>query len=1261
MFARVLALAWLLGALSSGATGSAQPGSTETPDNSGGSWIEIPGGRWRPVRPPADGRSGFAELDPVPLGILFTNRLAEERYLTNQILLNGSGTAAGDVDGDGWCDLYFCGLDQPNALYRNLGNWRFQDVTTTAGVACAGQDSTGAALADLDGDGDLDLLVNGLGRGTRLFLNAGGGKFDEAPAASGLRGSTGAHSLALADVEGDGDLDVYVVNYRTTTFRDEPTKRYRVSTANNRFELLAVDGRPVTEPDLVGRFSVDREHGVLENGEADVLYLNDGHAHFQAVSWSDGRFLDEDGRPVSPLYDWGLSAMFHDLDRDGDPDLYVCNDFQSPDRIWINDGRGRFRAISRLAIRQTSIFSMGVDMADVDRDGYPDVFVADMFSREHAKRQVQLMERQPALVPEGVIDNRPQYSRNTLLWNRGDGSFAEIAQFSGLEASDWTWCPVFLDVDLDGYEDLLAVTGHVRDAQNIDIAREIDAIIRQRNLPWREQMLLRRRFQPLHTANFAFRNRGDLTFEEAGERWGFHSRKVCQGVALADLDNDGDLDVVVNCLNDGPLLCRNESVRPRVAVRLRGRPGNTRGVGACIEVSQPEMPAQAQEIASGGRYLSSDDTLRVFAAAHATNRLELRVRWRSGARTFVGDLQPNRLCEIEEPPAATPEVASSTSNSASVAAREPAAAAAEQPLFEDVSARLAHVHHDEGFNDFERQPLLPHRLSQLGPGVSWFDLDGDGWEDLLVGAGRGGRMGAFRNDRKGGFVPWREAPFEGVAACDQTTLLGWQTGTNHRQVLAGLASYEATGTNLPAVVAYDLVTGAARTVTSPGAASVGPLALADVDRDGDLDLFVGGRVVPGQYPRPADSMLLRNQSGQFTPDSRSATLLAGAGLVSGALFTDLDDNGFVDLVLACEWGPLRLFRNVEGQFREWLPRVKVPNTGECDLAELTGWWNSVAAGDFDGDGRMDLVAGNWGRNTRHESHLAAPLEVYSGDLDGDGFWELLEAYHASELGRLVPLRDWGTMLGAIPALRHRYGSYTAFSTASVSEILGASLPGMLHQQVRTFQSLLLLNRGDSFEARPLPDDAQFSPVFGMAVADFNGDGNEDVVLAQNFFGVSALTSRLDAGLGVLLEGDGRGGLSAVPASRSGLRIHGEGRGVAAADFDQDGRVEVVVGQNAQTTRLFHNRRGAPGLRVRLQGGPENPGAVGTRVRLVYANNELGPVREIRAGGGYWSQDSATVVLGKSGAPTHLSVRWPDGGEVVVTLETRQTEVSVTQR
>lgn len=1160
---------------------------------------------------------GFTRIFPATTGIQFTNSLAESRYLTNQIYLNGSGVALGDVDGDGLCDIYFCGLDNANVLYRNMGRWRFADITMSAGVGCEGDASTGAVLVDIDGDSDLDLLVNSVGGGTRLFLNDGKGHFTETTEQSGLLRRGGSTSLSLADIDGDGDLDLYVANYRSATLRDEPNTRFRASTINDRLEVVTVNGRPTTEPDLVGRFTLDPLHGILEHGEADVLYRNLGGGRFEVVDWHGGTFLDAQGGKAEVPFDWTLTAMFRDFNQDGAPDLFVCSDFQSEDRLWLNDGTGRFRPAPLLAMRHMSLFTMGIDVADVDRDGHDDFFAADMLSRQHALRMVQLGYFNPFMRSAGQMDSCPQYSRNMLFWNRGDGSYAEVALLAGVEASDWTWSPVFLDVDGDGYEDLLTVTGHARDAQNIDVAREIDNQLRGRTVSALEHLSLRRMFPPLLTPNFAFRNRGDLTFEEVGARWGFDAREISQGIALADLDGDGDLDVVVNTLNSAPLIYRNNCPTPRVAVRLQGLGGNTHGIGARITLRDGVVPHQAQEIISGGRYLSSDDALRVFAVGTSDKPMTLEVQWRSGRRSALKPVVANRLYMIREPDG-EPEVSPSPAPPA--------------PWFVELPLGEGHVHSDTAYDDFERQPLLPHKLSQLGPGVGWYDIDGDGRDELVIGAGAGGRLSVWRYDNDAGFVEVRQAALRFMTKRDQTTVLGWQRGKSRRGLLIGVSNYEGVGG--AAVQLTDPVANSLSDVLAEQQSSTGPMALGDWDGDGDLDLFVGGRVVPGRFPEPATSILLVNEGNDFP--AALSKVLEKCGLVSGAMWCDLDDDGYPELVLACGWGPIRVYRRESGHLREI--------TRQLGLDRHLGWWNSVHAGDFDGDGLLDLVAGNWGCNTRYQSFLEHPARMYYGDYGGHETVDIIEAYVAPELGTFVPWRDWETLSKNMPMLFERYRNHAAFARASMEDILGSANERPRPLEVNTAESMLFLNRGHQFEPRPLPVEAQVSPVFGMTVGDFDGDGHQDLILLQNIFGVAADVSRHDAGRGLWLRGDGQGGFRRVTADASGIAVYGEGRGVALGDFDHDGRLDFVAAQNSNRTQVYRNVRGRPGLRVRLVGPEGNPESVGAVVRLVDAKGQPGAAQAVHAGSGYWSQDSSTLVCHMHGEERahSIMVRWPGG-------------------
>lgn len=1189
-------------------------------------WQNVPGGRSVAIQLPAGGKSGFTQLSPSQTGVTFSNVLTLERYTTNQIFLNGSGVAAGDVDGDGWCDLFFCGIDRGNVLYRNLGNWKFQDITATAGLLASARGCSGAAFADIDGDGDLDLIVNVVGVGTEVFTNDGQGHFAKTAT---LNRNRGAMSLALADIDGDGDLDLYITNYRADTIRDQPPTRIQGEHVDGKMVVQKINGRPATDPDLTNRITLDATGKMLEHGEVDAFYRNDGKGNFVPISFTDGTFLDEDGKPLREApNDWALSVMFRDINGDGAPDFYVCNDFQSPDRMWLNDGSGRFRAAPRLALRHTSMFSMGIDFADVNRDGFDDFFVADMLPRTHRARHTQVANFAPQFSAIGSIDDRPQYSFNTLQLNRGDGTFAEIAHFSGLEASDWSWAPVFIDVDLDGYEDLLITTGLSADTLHMDVINAIEAQKSRERLSWMEGLRLKKLFPRLATPKAAFRNRGDLTFEDAAAAWGFNSTAVSHGMALADLDNDGDLDLIVNNLDEPASLFRNDSTAPRIAVRLKGVAPNTRGVGAKIKVTGGTV-AQSQEMISGGRYLSSDDTMRVFAANGAPNDFKIEVTWRSGKRSVIEKAMANHIYEVEE--------------SAATIASKSASPTVAVSLFQDVSELIKHVHHEDPYDDFFRQPLLPRRLSQLGPGVCWQDLDGDGYDDLVIGAGRGGALSVYHNNGNATFALKNEPPFDRVLNRDQTAVVA-----SRSLLTVGSANYEDGVTNGGSIRIYEAehkVTGEAVLGES---FSRGPLARADIDGDGDLDLFIGGRVNPSRYPEPATSLLLRNENNRFVPYQRFEKL----GLVSGAVFSDLDGDGKPELILACEWGPIRIFRRETTNFVEITEKV--------GLAKFLGWWNGVATGDFDGDGRLDIVASNWGLNTKYRATREHPRRLYYGDINGGGGVDLVESYFDPTPGKEAPEPILKTAAAAFPFLQATFATYESYSVASVQEIFGDKLKQCAVVEANTFASMVFLNRGDHFEPIQLPSEAQFAPAFGISVADFDGDGYEDIFLSQNFFANSGDTSRSDAGRGLILLGQGDGHFKAVAALESGVAVYGEQRGCAVADYDADGRVDLVVTQNGAATKLFHNVSAKPGLRVKLVGPPANPGAVGAAMRLVFEKG-AGAVREIHCGSGYWSQDSVIQILATPTAPRRISIHWPEGQTTTsdIPRDTKSIEVEPT--
>ncbi len=1229
---RALPAAALFGAIAlwPGCRGEAAPGP----------WTEEGDHRWRALHPRGSG--GFARLDAPRHGVRFAYDVPEERRTANRVLAEGAGVAIGDVDGDGLADLFFAGFGGGSRLYRNLGGWRFEDMTQPAGLSAVDGSARGAALADVDGDGHLDLLVLAHGAPDRLWRGDGAGRF-AAVEGAGFEAARASTTAALSDIDGDGDLDLYVASYKTAQVDDLfPPAALDI----NRLRP-GPDGEIRIPPELADLYETHyrvefdgRFVRRFELGEPDELYINEGEGRFRAAPAGE-RFRDIAGRPLSRApREWGLTARFSDWDGDGDPDLYVANDFNSPDGIWINAGDGTFDEAPASSIRTTSLSSMAVEAADLDRDGDLDLVTTDMLALDPAARLAQTPNFRPEAEPPGVVETRVQVNRNAVQLNRGDGTFAEVAHELGLAASDWTWGALVMDVDLDGLEDLLVTTGHVWNPLDGDANARIfgaGAVAGPQAL---------RMLPELRQPNLAFRGRPEGAFEDVTDGWGWGGEAdISHGIASGDLDADGDLDVVVTRFADPPVLYRNESGAPRVLVRLRGPAGNSRGIGARVRLGGHAVGEQIDEIAAGGTYLSSSEPAVAFAAA-ASAPMTLVVDWPDGRRSTVEGVVANREYEIYHEGASPPP---------------PRAGGSGAPHFLDVSAALAHRHAETPFDDRARQPLLPHSLSRLGPGLAWVDADRDGDPDLVIGSGRGGAVALRRNEGDGRFTPlplWRPPSGDATAIVPLARRGGLDLviGSSNYEADSPEAALAAPAAHIvPLPLAGRAAGGLPATPLGPppGAdrrapSATGPLAQADVDGDGDLDLFVGGRVVAALYPLPADAQLFRNEAGALVPDSGAAATFARLGLVSGAVFTDFDGDGDPDLALVLDWGSIRLFENEAGRFRDV--------TEAAGLGSTRGRWNGIAAGDFDGDGRLDLVATGWGRNLE----VPSAYSLFFGDFNRDGLFDLVEGVREGDRWRpLRPRDDLARPLDApVPGLPHLASvSYAEYGRAELTRLI-PSLDTTARLDAVELRHTVFLNRQGGFEARPLPTEAQRAPAFGVAVSDFDGDGDEDLLLAQNFYAGRRDVPRYDAGRGLWLEGDGTGGFAAVPGHRSGIAVYGGGRGLALADFDRDGRVDAAFGVNGTDTRLYRNLGATPGLRVRLEGPPANPEAIGARLRIEFEDGSLGPAREVRSGGGYWSRDEAVQTLGLRARPVRLQVVWPGGRRQVVEVPAGATELRV---
>ncbi len=1074
-------------------------------------WSAEASHRWAKLADPGTGKPGFTLMPTAQTGVQFTNTLSTAILIGNKNLLNGSGVALGDYDGDGLCDIYLCRLDGDNALYRNLGGWRFKDVTAASGTACPKQFSTGSVFADVDGDHDLDLLVTAMGQPNRLFRNNGDGSFTDATATAGIGTRYGSNSIALSDIDNDGDLDLYIVNYGANSVLKDGGK----------LDIVRVNGKLTVRGPYANRIKFIGNK-MFEFGEPDEFYLNDGDGRFTLLEWAGGRFTTHAGKPLAePYRDQGLSAIFRDMNGDHAPDLFIANDGFTEDRCWINDGSGRFLEISPLAIWQLSYSAMGVDFADINRDGHDDFFVVEMLSRNHERRLTQQGMIPGAKVGPGNFTHRPQSRRNCLYVARGDGTFAETAYFSGVAASEWSWSSIFLDVDLDGWEDILITNGFEFDTDDLDAQARISRLGNLSVAQKRKTIFL---FPPLDTPNVAFRNLGNLRFVEVGAKWGFDDKHDGNGMALGDLDNDGDLDAVVSCLKGPALLYRNNATAPRVAVRLAGGGKNTEGTGGRIRVigALGQTP-QAQEIMSGGRYVSGDQARRTFAS-RAGRAFTIEVDWRDGTRTTLADAKAGRLYEIRQV----------SSRSIRLKSR------VKQPFFTDLSAQLGHEHKGTGRDDFKLQPGLPRSLNRTGPALANTDIDGDGDQDLLIA---GTRLSILLNNGNGVFT---ESPSSLPIGGTGVVVFG----EGQAQQLLHLSEPPTLYTiangqlRLAKRLAFDGVPSCAATF--------------DADGDGDTDLFIGGGSTAGQFPVAAPSQLFINHGGEFT-----GVRLGEVGLVSGCAAGDMEGDGDTDLVLACEWGSVKLLLNDGGKFTD--------ASAAWDLAKFTGLWHDVAVADFNGDGKPDIAASNAGHNTAYELYLM-PVRLFYGDANGDDVMELVEAFAETKTKLWKPIRTLEVFSKTFPHVRGTITRNKTFASASLRQIIDPAFGDMNSLEITNLSSAVFLNKTGRFEMRALPDASQLSPAFDLCSGDFDGDGAVDLFLAQNAFGVPERASRYDSGRGLLLRGDGTGNFTAVPAFESGIAVYGEQRGVVAADFDGDGKTDLTVGQRGAATRLFMNRK-----------------------------------------------------------------------------------------
>ena len=1195
----------------------------------------------------------FQKLEPAATGIAFRNELRRENLVA--YVYTGAGVAVGDYDGNGLPDVYLVSQDGPNQLFRQTAPLRFEDATAAAGGLDGGEAwGNAASFADVDNDGDLDLYVCNLESPNLLYLNQGDGTFRESAGKFGLGLTAASTGCAFADYDNDGDLDLYVLTNRVLKhgLPDEIVAEITLPKGMRKTKADLLPPYPKFEQDKDGNLVVPKGYedwfftlpgspAPFQAGQCDRLFRNDGYANWVDVTKEAG--IADHGN--------GLSVVWWDFDGDGRMDLYVANDFQSPDQLYHNLGNGRFADVTNERLPHTAFFGMGCDFGDLDHDGRFDLCVADMSSTQHywGKMLMGSMDQHRWF----LMNARPQqYMRNALYLNTGTKRFLEAAHMAGLASTDWTWAVRFADLDDDGWLDFFATNGIPVFTDNPDTGEQFTKLWNQGQQ--KQALELFRAIPSVAEKNIARRNdgavAGGLHFTDAGALWGLDESSVAHGAVVCDLDRDGDLDVITNNLNAPCSVFENRGAEGhRVLVELVGEKSNRRGVGAVIEVTAGGVTQTAQVSPTRG-YMSSGEAVEHFGLGAVTTIDALVVRWPNGSVQSFAKLAADQHYTIREPETGSFLMVSGDR---------------ELLLHRWESSELELPRHVEReFDDFAVQPLLPARLSRLGPGVALGDVDGDGRDDLWIGGAAGQAGSLLRAGADGKFTaidgPWRDdAECEDLGACfvdfDRDGDLDLYVASG------GVEAGERTELLRDRLYVND-----GRGVFSLAAADAVPdlrdssscVAAADYDRDGDVDLFVGTRVVPGRFPQSGPSRLLRNEGGRFVDVAAEvAPLLRDAGMVSSAVWTDVDNDGFVDLVVAAQWQPLRVLHNDHGV------RL-VDHTQKLGLHELRGQWNGIAAGDLDGDGDIDLVATNLGLNTKYKATPQKPLKLYARDFDGNGTFDVVESKAAAD-GEL-PVRGLSCSSQAMPFVRQRFPTYDQFARASLGDIYGDALGRSLVLECNELRHVLLEQRDGKFVAQPLPALAQVSAGFGVVITDADADGVQDLVIAHNSFSPEPETGRFDGGLGVWLRGLGGLRYEAVGALLSGLVMPEDAKALALGADVGEGAPNLVATTNDGPVRAFHNCGAyrpppakAPFLAVRLRGQAGNPHGIGARVEL-HANGRSLAVGEVQAGGSYLAQGATCVWFTQVPADASLRVRWPDGARSETKLKTTVGALTVTR-